>query len=232
MAMESISGSAGRSQSSTETQERSPTRQTHQQHQTTGALPTEDAQDSRMGHPQKYQRTRHSGDASVAGYPSTGGDSAPGPSAADASQSEDVIRSVSEPGLSKTPPSSSTRPGSLATTAASSPGRPRYYLPSSSSRDSQSGSMPFLAVLARFAAFTVSRRCERFKLGSFFANHQFSQHRTSFFPALYVLQPLTTCWLSLTGPGHPLDSHHPRDSSTCSPSARYAEPKINWPLLC
>jgi hypothetical protein len=157
MVMDSISGPAGRAQSSLETQERSPTQEAHQQNQTPGAMPTEDAQD----HPQTDQETRHSGDASVVGHPSTDTGSAAGPSGADAPQSA----AVSEPGLSKTPPSPSTRPGSLSTTAASSPGRPRYYLSGSESGNPESGAMLFLAVLAKFAAFTVSQRPERFKFG-------------------------------------------------------------------
>jgi hypothetical protein len=217
MVMDSTSGPAGRDQSSLETQERSPTRGTHQQRQTTGAMPTEDAQD-----PQTDHETRHSGDTSVAGYPSTTGTgSAAGPSAADAPQS------AADPGLSKTPPSPSTRPGSLSTTAASSPGRPRYYLSGSESRGLESGAMLFLAVLAKFAAFTVSQRPERFKFG-FPLLTTSCHHRTYFFPGWYVRQLLIPCCFSLTGLGYSLDSHHPRDPSTCSPPARYAGPKIDW----
>ena len=176
MAMDSTSGPAGRAQSSLETQERSPTRETHQHHQTPGAMPTEDAQDS-----QTDQETRRSGDDSVAGHPSTGTASVAGPSAADAPQSA----AVSEPGLSKTPPSPSTRPGSLSTTAASSPGRPRYYLSGSESGNLESGAMLLLAVLAKFAAFTVSLRPERFKFG-FPLLTTSCHHRTYFFPGWYV----------------------------------------------
>ncbi len=64
-----------------------------------------------------------------------------------------------ESGPSTAPPSPSTRPASLATatTAVSSPPRPRAYFRSSSIfRASEPGTMRFLVVLASLAAFTVS----------------------------------------------------------------------------
>jgi hypothetical protein len=61
-------------------------------------------------------------------------------------------------GPSSAPPSPSTRPGSLATTAVSSPVRPRDLRADSGTRDHDSSTMGLLVVLAKLAAFTVCQR--------------------------------------------------------------------------
>lgn len=141
--MDRIAAPVGRDQRPPEGQAESPTRdRVQKQHQNPDALDALPKGQARL----------------EAGTPSLGT-----PSAGLSSHAKDYPNSVriltDESGPSSAPPSPSTRPASLATatTAVSSPARPRAYFRSSSIfRDSEPGTMRLLVVLARLAAFTVS----------------------------------------------------------------------------
>ena len=146
--MDRIAAPAGRDQRPPEGQAESPTRdRVQKQHQNPDAL---DALHNK-GQPGQARLE--------AGTPSLGTPSAGLSSHAKNYQYADSVRILTdESGSSTAPPSPSTRPASLATatTAVSSPGRPRAYFRSSSIfRASEPGTMHFLVVLARLAAFTV-----------------------------------------------------------------------------
>ena len=82
---------------------------------------------------------------------------APGDRSPDSSQPAAPVRtSPLRPLPSKTPPGPRTSPGSLATTAVSSPERTHHTPLGLRPRESEPSTMPFLVVLGRFAAFTVS----------------------------------------------------------------------------
>ncbi|KAL2128922.1 hypothetical protein VTI74DRAFT_8469 [Chaetomium olivicolor] len=158
--MDQISAPASRVQSPIQEQGQTLTRQEH--HQTSHLDPhgPPDARDTRMDQVQSgCETTRHITAAAGAAAPETGNTGIAPHSAAEASasQSQDVTippSSISEPGLRKIPDSPDARPGSLATTAVSSPDRQRRPLPGLRPQCSGPHSLSFLAALAKFAAFT------------------------------------------------------------------------------
>jgi hypothetical protein len=151
--MDQISIPAGRVQSPSEVQGEYLTRQEQQEG---------DALDTRIDQAQTEGKTRHltnSGDAGIAPHFTPGQhlntDCALGPSA-NASGAGEAAISTFDPDT-KSPRSPTIGPGSLATTAVSTPERQRHFFPTPEPESSGSNTiMLFLIALAKLAAFTVS----------------------------------------------------------------------------